>query len=194
MKTFRNILSWIVPILVALVIVLLVRTYLFEVVGVLGDSMEPNLANKERMMVIKPLTLKRNSVIVFDAYGEDPTAKPNTNYVKRVIGMPGDTVASKNGHLFINGKQVSQSYISASERAAGTGNWTLKSLAQQRNWSYKGSTVPQGKYFVLGDHRSVSEDSRYWGYVDAKKVMGVVKIPFWQSTATYRNNINSMAK
>lgn len=193
MKTIRGILSWIIPIVVALVIVLLVRTYLFEVVKVSGDSMEPNLTNNERMMVVKPLQLKRNSVIVFDAYGEDPTAAKNTNYVKRIIGLPGDRVSSKNGTLYVNGKKVAQSYISATERTSGTGNWTLSSLAKERNWTYRGNVVPKGKYFVLGDHRSVSEDSRYWGYVTAKKVMGVVKIPFWQSTKTYRNNINHMA-
>ncbi|PTM24961.1 signal peptidase I [Lactobacillus sp. PFC-70] len=193
MKTFRNIMSWIVPILVALAAVFLIRTYLFEMVGVMGDSMQPNLENKERMMVIKPLQIKQNSVIVFDAYGEDPTAAKNTNYVKRVIGLPGDKVASHNGTLYINGKKVSQSYISEAERTSGTGNWTLSRLAKQRNWKYRGATVPKGKYFVLGDHRSVSEDSRYWGYVSAKKVMGVVKIPFWQSTKTYRTNVNSMA-
>jgi len=194
MKTVRNILSWVLPIVVAVVVVILVRTYLFEVVKVSGDSMEPNLADQERMVVVKPLHVKRESVIVFDAYGEDPTAAKNTNYVKRVIGLPGDRVASLNGVLTVNGKKVDQSFISSEERTAGTGNWDLSYLAKPRNWAYKGNAVPKGHYFVLGDHRSVSEDSRAWGYVDAKKGMGIVKIPIWQSTATYRHNINGLAK
>lgn len=194
MKTVRNILSWLLPIIVALVVVLLVRTYGFEIVKVDGDSMAPNLADQERMVVVKPLTVKRLSVIVFDAYGEDPSATPNTNYVKRVIGLPGDRITSQNGHLYINRHLVKQTFISASERFSGTGNWTLQSLAQAHHWQYQGAVVPQGHYFVLGDHRSVSEDSRAWGYVDAKKVMGVVKVPFWQTTATYRHNINQMAQ
>jgi len=99
MKTLRNILSWIVPIVVAAALVLLVRTYGVEVVKVSGGSMEPNLADTERMIVVKPLSVKRLSVIVFDAYGEDPNAAKNTNYVKRVIGMPGDKVVSKNGYI-----------------------------------------------------------------------------------------------
>lgn len=193
MKTIRSIFSWIIPIVVALVIVLLVRTYLFEVVKVSGDSMEPNLVNNERMLVVKPLSLKRLSVIVFDAYGEDPTASPNTNYVKRIIGLPGDKVTSRDGQIYVNGKAIKQSFISTAERTTGTGNWTLSSLAKQRNWQYQGNTVPKGHYFVLGDHRSVSEDSRAWGYVEAKKVIGVVKIPFWQSSATHRDNINALA-
>lgn len=194
MKTLRSILSWVVPIAVAVILVVLVRSYLLEVVKVSGDSMTPNLADQERMLVVKPLSVKRLSVIVFDAHGEDPNAAPNTNYVKRVIGLPGDRIVSKNVTISINGHKLNQSFISASERTTGTGNWTLQSLAKQHHWAYKGKAVPKGHYFVLGDHRSVSEDSRAWGYVDANKVMGVVKIPFWQTTATYRHNINSLAQ
>jgi len=193
MRIARNFLGRVVPILIALVLVLLVRTYLFEIVKVSGGSMEPNLADQERMVVVKPLKIKRLSVIVFDAYGEDPNAQPGTNYVKRVIGLPGDQIASRNGNLYVNGHKLNQSFIDQSERAGGTGNWTLASLAQQHHWSTTTSVVPANHYFVLGDHRSVSEDGRAWGYVNANKVMGVVKVPFWQGTATHRENINSLA-
>lgn len=193
MKTFRNILSWVLPIVLALAFVFVVRTYLLEVVKVSGDSMEPNLVNGEAMIVTKPTAVKRLSVIVFDAYGEDPTAAKNTNYVKRVIGMPGDQVASKNGYIYINNRKLKQSFISKSERGIGTGNWTLAGLAKQHNWTYQGNTVPKGHYFVLGDHRSVSEDGRAWGYVNAKKIMGVVKVPFWEGSSEHRANVNSLA-
>ncbi|KRK96164.1 Signal peptidase I [Levilactobacillus acidifarinae DSM 19394] len=183
-----------VPIVVAVILVVLVRTYLFEVVRVSGDSMTPNLADKERMIVVKPLTVKQLSVIVFDAYGEDPNATPGTNYVKRVIGLPGDKVVSKNGYIYVNNRKINQSFISSTERTAGTGDWTLSELAKEHHWKYRGNAVPKGHYFVLGDHRSVSEDSRAWGYVDANKVMGVVKIPFWQTTVTYRHNVNALAQ
>lgn len=194
MKLLRSILSWVVPIVIAVILVVGIRTYLFEVVQVSGDSMTPNLADKERMIVVKPLTIKRLSVIVFDAYGGDPNATPGTNYVKRVIGLPGDKVVSKNGYIYVNNRKINQSFISPTERTAGTGNWTLSELAQEHHWKYTGNAVPKGHYFVLGDHRSVSEDSRAWGYVDANKVMGVVKIPFWQTTATYRHNVNQLAQ
>ncbi|GEO69525.1 signal peptidase I [Levilactobacillus acidifarinae] len=194
MKLLRSILSWVVPIVVAVILVVLVRTYLFEVVRVSGDSMTPNLADKERMIVVKPLTVKQLSVIVFDAYGEDPNATPGTNYVKRVIGLPGDKVVSKNGYIYVNNRKINQSFISSTERTAGTGDWTLSELAKEHHWKYRGNAVPKGHYFVLGDHRSVSEDSRAWGYVDANKVMGVVKIPFWQTTVTYRHNVNALAQ
>lgn len=194
MKALRNSLSWVVPILIAIVLVVLVRTYLFEVVRVSGDSMAPNLADQEHMAVIKPLAVKRLNVIVFDAYGEDPNATPGTNYVKRVIGLPGDTVSSQHGNLYVNHHKLNQSFINRSERTLGTGTWTLQQLAKKHHWREQGNVVPKGHYFVLGDHRSVSEDSRAWGYVKASKVMGVVKIPFWQSTATHRQRINDLAK
>ncbi|WP_125764370.1 signal peptidase I [Levilactobacillus mulengensis] len=193
MKVLRSVFSWIIPILIALILVVLVRTFLFEVVKVSGDSMEPNLVDKERMVVVKPLKLKRLSVIVFDAYGEDPAAAKNTNYVKRVIGLPGDKVVSQNGYIYVNNKKINQSFINQNERTTGTGDWTLSSLAQKGNWTYKGNRVPKGHYFVLGDHRSVSEDGRAWGYVSANKVMGVVKVPFWQGTTEHRTNVNSLA-
>jgi len=193
MKVLRSVFSWIIPILIALILVVLVRTFLFEVVKVSGDSMEPNLVDQERMVVVKPLKLKRLSVIVFDAYGEDPAAAKNTNYVKRVIGLPGDKVVSQNGYIYVNNKKINQSFINQNERTTGTGDWTLSSLAQKGNWTYKGNRVPKGHYFVLGDHRSVSEDGRAWGYVSANKVMGVVKVPFWQGTTEHRTNVNSLA-
>jgi len=193
MKMLRNILSWVVPILIAAALVFLVRTYGLEVVKVSGGSMEPNLADTERMIVVKPLPVKRLSVIVFDAYGEDPNAAKNTNYVKRVIGLPGDKVVSKNGYIYVNNRKIKQSFISKAERTTGTGNWTLSSLAKDHNWSYKGNAVPKGHYFVLGDHRSISEDGRAWGYVEADKIMGVVKVPFWQGTKEHRTNVNDLA-
>ena len=194
MKAFKEIMSWIVPIVIGLAIALAIKSFVFTRVRVDGPSMQPNLQNNEKVFAWKMSKVKHLSVIVFDAYGEDPSAKAHTNYVKRVIGLPGDTVSSKNGYIYVNNKKIDQSFISKSERTSGTGNWTLKSLEKTQGWgSVKTGVVPKGKYFVLGDHRSVSNDSRYWGFVDKDKVVGVVKVPFWTSTKTRRANINDMA-
>ncbi|PWG00536.1 signal peptidase I [Levilactobacillus bambusae] len=192
MKIIREIASWVIPVIIGLLIALGIKDYVFAMVRVDGPSMTPNLKNDERVLVVKPLSVNRMGVIVFDAYGEDPDAAPGTDYVKRVIGLPGDTVASKDGQLYVNQKRVSQSYISESERTKGTGNWTLSSLAKTNEWprSEQVARVPKGKVFVLGDHRSVSNDSRYWGYVSQDKIIGVVKVPFWISTKSARDNIN----
>lgn len=192
MKAFRETMSWIVPIVIGLLIALLIKQFVFQIVRVDGPSMEPNLVNNERVFCLKTAKIHRGSVVVFDANGVDPQVAQKTDYVKRVIGMPGDKVQSKNGNIYVNGKKINQNYISMDQRKAGTGDWTLKSISVQNSWlKHNGTTtVPKGKYFVLGDHRSVSNDGRYWGFVPKSKIDGVVKVPSWSGTKTTRQNVN----
>ena len=196
MKAFKELMSWIVPIAIGLLLALLIKQFAFQFVRVDGPSMQPNLQNNERVVCLKQAKIHRGSVVVFDANGVDPQVSVKTEYVKRVIGLPGDTVEAKNGNLYVNGKKVDQSYISKSERSSGTGTWTLHSISQENsrvlhNGAYK---VPKGEYFVLGDHRSVSNDSRYWGFVPKSKIVGVVKVGFWNRTQPAKNNINQQWK
>lgn len=196
MKAFKELMSWIVPIAIGLLLALLIKQFAFQFVRVDGPSMQPNLQNNERVVCLKQAKIHRGSVVVFDANGVDPQVPVKTEYVKRVIGLPGDTVEAKNGNLYVNGKKVDQSYISKSERSSGTGTWTLHSISQENSWvlhngAYK---VPKGEYFVLGDHRSVSNDSRYWGFVPKSKIVGVVKVGFWNRTQPAKNNINQQWK
>ena len=196
MKAFKELMSWIVPIAIGLLLALLIKQFAFQFVRVDGPSMQPNLQNNERVVCLKQAKIHRGSVVVFDANGVDPQVSVKTEYVKRVIGLPGDTVEAKNGNLYVNGKKVDQSYISKSERSSGTGTWTLHSISQENSWvlhngAYK---VPKGEYFVLGDHRSVSNDSRHWGFVPKSKIVGVVKVGFWNRTQPAKNNINQQWK
>lgn len=193
MKAMKEVLSWIVPIVIGLLVALLIKQFVFQLVRVDGPSMDPNLSDNERVVVFKQATIHRGSVVVFQAQGVDPSATTKTDYVKRVIGLPGDTVESKDGNLYVNNKKVKQSYIGTDERTTGTGNWTLSSLSNIHAWSknVNATKVPKGEYFVLGDHRSVSNDGRYWGYVPKSKILGVVKVPFWSSDKTAKNNINT---
>lgn len=192
MKTFRQVMSWVIPIVIGLLIALLIKQFLFQVVRVDGPSMQPNLQNNERVFCLKRSQIHHGSVVIFDANGVDPQVAVKTDYVKRVIGLPGDTVRSKNGNIYVNGKKINQSYISMSQRDAGTGNWNLKSISVQNSWlKNNGATkVPKGEYFVLGDHRSVSNDGRYWGFVPKNKIDGVVKVPSWAGTKATRQNVN----
>ena len=196
MKAFKELLSWIVPIAIGLLLALLIKQFVFQFVRVDGPSMQPNLQNNERVVCLKQAKIHRGSVVVFDANGVDPQVSVKTDYVKRVIGLPGDTVEAKNGNLYVNGKKVDQSYISKSERSSGTGTWTLHSISQENSWvSHNGAyKVPKGEYFVLGDHRSVSNDSRYWGFVPKNKIVGVVKVGFWNRKQPAKNNINQQWK
>ncbi|ANZ57567.1 signal peptidase I [Fructilactobacillus lindneri] len=208
MKTLKGILGWVIPIVIGLAVALLIKQFVFTMARVDGPSMQPNLENNERIMVWCQSKIKHGSVIVFNATGLDPDAPSNdspmkrllgnagTDYVKRVVALPGDTVEFKNGDLLVNGKKVDQSYISSSQQKQGTeynnqpGNWNINSLSN--NWpKNKGAMkVKQGQYFVLGDHRSVSNDSRYWGFVPKDHVIGVVKTFPWSTDKQKRDNVN----
>ena len=196
MKAIKEVMSWIIPVIIGLAIAFVIKSFVFTRVRVDGPSMEPNLQNNEKVFAWKQAKVKHLSVIVFDAHGEDPSAKANTNYVKRVIGMPGDSIRySKTGKLYVNGKYQSQNYISKYEQQWGTlsgynNGFNLVTAARQNDWSNKWSLaignnrvnkVPKNCYFVLGDHRSVSEDSRVYGFVPKSKLVGVVKVGFWKS-------------
>ncbi|WP_395319793.1 signal peptidase I [Fructilactobacillus frigidiflavus] len=208
MKTIKGILGWVLPVIIGLAIALLVKQFFFTVARVDGPSMEPNLINNERIMVWRQADIKRGSVVVFNAAGVDPQAAKNdglvkdilgtngTDYVKRVIAVPGDTVAFKDGAIYVNNHKIDQSYIGSDEQKTGSeynmqpGNWDLQSLS--RNWKQNQGAVkvPKGQYFVMGDHRSVSNDSRYWGFVPKDKIIGVVKTFPWDTTKQQRENIN----
>ena len=168
-----------------------------------GDSMQPNLQNNERVMVWHLAHVHHLSVIIFNAHGEDPQAQntPKDYYVKRVIGMPGDTVSFKSGRVFINGKPVRQQFINHFQQTTGTGitgyqnkgNWQIHQLAQHWPKNRTSFKVPKGHYFVLGDHRSISNDSRYWGFVPKGKLIGVVKTLPWSTNHHERYDINDLA-
>lgn len=200
-RSINFIKGFIIPIAGGLLIAILIRTFLFSLVKVDGYSMEPNLHNNERILLLKTAAIKRNSVIVFNANGVDGTTtftndKP-TYYVKRVIAIPGDTVKySKNGTLYINGKKQSQSYITKAQRVNGTlgttgllgKGFTLSSIGEHENWPTTYYKVPNNKYFVMGDNRLKSNDGRFWGLVPKSKVTGVAKAFLWNPHHRLINN------
>lgn len=192
----RNFLSGLWPIVVGLTIGLIGVNFVASPVTISGDSMQPNLQNNQIVMVNKQGEIKRGEVVVFNAYGVDPNATtPDEKYIKRIIGVPGDTVSDVNGVLRVNGKVVDQSFISENEQFATNnrvGDWTsLAELGQSQNWQGPISgKVPAGYYFVLGDHRSISNDSRYWGFVPKNKISGTVWAPPFDNDATEVNKVS----
>ena len=192
----RNFLSGLWPIVVGLTIGLIGVNFVASPVTISGDSMQPNLQNNQIVMVNKQGEIKRGEVVVFNAYGVDPNATtPDEKYIKRIIGVPGDTVSDVNGVLRVNGKVVDQSFISENEQVATNnrvGDWTsLAELGQSQNWQGPISgKVPAGYYFVLGGHRSISNDSRYWGFVPKNKISGTVWAPPFDNDATEVNKVS----
>ena len=189
---FKNIFA---PIITGLAIAAFIIMFVFQIVKVDGTSMYPNLQNNEHVIVWKLGKIREDSVIVFNAYGVDknnPNVQKNTKYVKRVIGMPGDTIEYKNnGDLYVNGKYQPQNYITKQQRTTGTLNLLLPEAKGVTLGTGKTFKVPDNAYFVLGDNRSDSNDSRYYGFVPKNRVVGVAKAPFWSKNHKLINDYQS---
>jgi signal peptidase I len=128
-----------------------------------GTSMEPLLLDGERIVVNKFVyrfqPISRGDVVVF-WYPRDPSV----SFIKRVVGLPGDLVEMRAGQLLVNGLPVKESYLPQDYRDGD---------------SYPPTEVPKGYYFVLGDHRRSSNDSRTWGEVPEKYIYGRAVFRFW---------------
>lgn len=184
--------SWVWPIIIGLLLAYLLNTFVLSLVKVDGLSMYPNLQNNERVVMLRQSAIKRNSVVVFSAEGVDDKSgvTSSTRYVKRVIGLPGDTIEYRdNGKLYINGKYSPQNYITKEQQKEGTlsPNDLPKEIKLGTNKKF---TVPKGQYFALGDNREISNDSRYYGFVPRSKILGVVKVPFWDENHELINSYN----
>lgn len=170
-KWIAEILSWLKALLIALVIVLLFRHFLITPSVVKGESMMPNLQDGDRIILSKISEINRFDEIAFEA------PDTNDNYVKRVIGLPGDTVEMRNDQLIINGENYEEPYLDEykeflSEGFTLTEDFTLETLTGEEK-------VPEGKFFVLGDNRQRSKDSRMFGFIDEETVIGDVKFRIW---------------
>ncbi|WP_088808744.1 MULTISPECIES: type I signal peptidase SipY [unclassified Listeria] len=166
----QQILSWVLVIATALLIALLVRTFVFAPVKVDGLSMYPTYENGDRVFIEKITGPNRYDIVVFDA--PVSTGDEGKYFIKRVIGIPGDKIEFKNGELYLNGKKHPESYLADGmktyrEPGDGDGNFTLEDVTGK-------SVVPKGKLFVLGDNREGSMDGRMFGFIDDSSIDGVV--------------------
>ena len=160
--------------------------------------MQPTFETNDRVIALRHAKIKEGDIVFVDAPDE-----PGALYIKRVIGLPGDTIVSKNNQIYINGKKLNQPWLKAGQKLIDNGedgisgtkytntqNFTLSSLAKTQNYRQfytskqlkemqKTNKVPANTYFVMGDHRSVSKDSRYIGTIPRSKIVGVVKMRYW---------------
>ena len=148
------------------------RHFVFTPVVVKGDSMDPTLIDGERVIALKNTEIKRSDIVTFPAPDD-----PGKNYIKRVIGLPGDTIEYKNDELYINGKEYEEPYLDEfkgelEDDQPLTSDFTLNDL-------FGAEKVPEGELFVLGDNRRISKDSRIIGMIKEKNIMADVKFVFW---------------
>jgi signal peptidase I len=148
-------------VVLTLVTYFLVRTFLFETYRVVGQSMDPTLEQDERLIVSK-LSYRlhepqRGDIIVF----HDPQ-DPGRNLIKRVIGLPGETLRIDQGQVYINERLIQEPYIES-----------------YSPYSQPPTPIPDGQYFVMGDNRNNSSDSRSWGTLPRDDIVGKAAFTYW---------------
>jgi signal peptidase I len=159
----RVLARWVRDILISLAVSAFFIIFLYQPVKVEGTSMMPTLEDQERVFINKFVyrlePIHRGDVVVF-RYPRD-TSK---SYIKRVIAVPGDHVRIEGGLVFVNGHQLSEQYVPQ----------TYEDVR-----SYSETVVPPHSYFVLGDHRNLSNDSRDFGPVDESYIYGKAVFGYW---------------
>jgi signal peptidase I len=161
----RVTLEWVGLVVLALVIALLIKTFLFQAFYIPSESMVPTLKVHDRVLVNK-LSYKlhpvhRDDIVVFKApKGSDPGID---DLVKRVIGLPGDRVRAHGGHIYINDKLLQESYLPP-------GTFTS---------DFATVKIPANSYWVMGDNRGNSKDSRVFGVIAKHNIVGRVFIRIW---------------
>jgi len=139
-----------------------------------GTSMEPALSNDERIFINKFTyqfrlgSIERGDTVVFK-YPYDP----QKSYIKRVIGLPGDRIRIIAGLVYVNGRALAEGYVPKENRDSMSWPPTPSGEVPEER------EVPPGHYFVLGDHRSSSSDSRSWGWVPRDNIYGKAVFIYW---------------
>lgn len=143
-----------------------IRTFVAEARYIPSSSMEPTLEINDRLIIEKlsyyfrePV---RGDVVVFNPTEALKAQDFHDAFIKRVIGLPGETIEVKNGDVYVNGQRLSEKYI-----------------AEDPNYDYGPVVVPENEYLVLGDNRNNSYDSHYWGFVPENKIIGKAFVRFW---------------
>lgn len=155
--------TWARDLLFALLVIFFIVIFLYQPVKVEGGSMEPGLEDQERIFINKLVyrweSISRGDIVVF-RYPRDP----RKSFIKRVIALPGDRVRISYGHVYVNGKLVQEDYVP-------------EEFLDTR--SYPDTPIPESSYFVLGDHRSMSNDSREFGPVPRRYIYGKAVFGYW---------------
>lgn len=169
-KDRNEIWEWIKAILFAILLAFIIRTFILTPIVVKGESMEPTLQNQDHMIVTKIGEPKRFDIVVFHA-SEDK------DYIKRVIGLPGDHIEYKDDTLFINGNPYDEPYLGKFKQEIKNG--PLTNSFTLRETPVGSDIVPEGHLFVMGDNRRNSIDSRHIGAVPIDKIVGTTNIVFY---------------
>jgi signal peptidase I len=165
----RNALSWVRDLAFSVLIAVVLIVFIYQPVKVEGTSMLPTLSDTDRIFINKFTyrfglgDIQRGDTVVF-WYPEDISK----SYIKRVIGVPGDLIRIDSGQVFVNDRPLVEDYVEEDNKDSMS--WPSNRRDKQ---------VPQDRYFVLGDHRSSSSDSRSWGFVPRDNIYGKAVFVYW---------------
>ena len=151
-----------IPYVVIVIVVVLIRTFIATPVIVSGDSMVPTLDDKQ-LLLLNKIDYRINDIERFDIVVIDNDGK---EIIKRVIGLPGEEILYRSNTLYVDGHEVESKYNFETE------DFSLKTICNC-------TRIPDDKYLVLGDNRSVSYDSRIIGLIDREDIKGSVNISLW---------------
>jgi signal peptidase I len=165
-------LEWFSVIVIALLLAVGIRGFAVQAFYVPSGSMIPTLDIGDRILVDKlfftAADVKRGAIVVFSHPPKDTMCgSPGEDLVKRVIATQGQTIWSKGNSIYINGKVISEPYLPPGTQLGST------PITRQ--------TIPKGEVFLLGDNRSISCDSRYWGPIPTTLIIGQVFVTWWRS-------------
>jgi signal peptidase I len=165
MPAVSMVIGWLRDLLLALIILVLVIQFVYRPVKVEGTSMMPSLEDQDRIFINKFIyqfglgDIGRGDTVVFSYPGD-----PSKSYIKRIVGLPGDRVEIESGIVRVNGLALDEPYVPPAFRDG-------LSVAEL--------TVPPDCFYVLGDHRSSSNDSRAWGPVHRRHIYGKAVFVYW---------------
>ncbi len=152
-KKKKNWLKELLPYVIIVLVVVLIRSFIVTPIQVDGSSMYPTLEDKELLILKKyDKSFDRFDIVVFEYNG--------VRLIKRVIGLPGETIEYKDNKLYVDGKEVAEEF----DRNSKTDDFKLEDIGE--------TTIPEGYYFVMGDNRDNSTDSRIIGLVDKDDIKG----------------------
>ena len=173
----RSTMEWVAVIVGALVVALVVKTFLFQAFYIPSASMEPTLDKGDRVLVNKLSydlhDVHRGDVIVFELEPDQVGDDGIKDLIKRVIGLPGDTIESRDGVVYVNDRALSEPYLAEGTVTGDPDDGQNPAIPRQ--------TVPEGHVFVLGDNRSNSADSRYpyRGPIPIDSIVGRAFVLVW---------------
>ena len=165
----RHLLEWLIVVVFAVLVAAGLRTFVIQAFFVPSGSMLPTLQIGDRIIVVKiGYTIHRGDIIVFRRPPADTTTT-DKDLVKRVVGLPGETISSKGATVLINGKPLAEPWLPA-----------LTGLCAEAAENITTTRIPPHHYFVMGDCRGNSADSRSWGTLASSYVVGKVVVIVWR--------------